>query len=763
MSIVTEGKPATASSDSSDKISDTLPQILEGLFHGQQFDALIFGDTRVINHSVFEYLMQACSRLFVVERGYNEKALVDQYKDKVKLLKSARVVAPDALTAVIGCPVLSQIVPTLRERASGEIWRTLKSGGYFITFGVSLQNNIPPDIEMRAFFERYFTPDSREMPPQLAAKFEFVDSRLRTPGGKSYLSWVVLRKKSAANAVLGITRPQSPRSRSNRRVSSPNVGPTPVLEEADNGGPLWQLPSALKGVPEPDGIVFSPDSKSIDNLVFSIVPNPCVVDARVLRHARALTEAGYRVRIYATIDENLPLQEHRNGFEIYRFPGFRTDTRLAAAIELIALDSFGPYRNYMEERLRHFRQATRLNEMMSAENQRLRAHLRSAVEEGERLLLRESVSEFAAIFRCAIPHLRAQSRNEFSRLRYFFLAANFLSQVFDAKPRIVHAHDLASLPGAVQLAKAANAKLIFDAHELETERAPPLPIDHKRFIDAVELWWLDQVDRIVTVCDSAADFYAARFKGERPTVFMNVPDEFDGEKAAGFDLRKAANVSADAHVIVYTGALGREPRGLHKVVEALPLLPSAHLVILGPRHSANDAWLFEIAAEHRVADRVHLLPPVETNQVVDAIRDADVGVCPIQDVALSYRISMPNKLFECAFAEIPICVSNLPEMANFVTSLGVGVVMDQTDPAAIARAITTVLQDRGSYTLTAESRKRLSEEYAWPTQAARLRQLYRGILGRDEDPGTIAHPDNAAAATPDAAPVRERSWLRKLF
>lgn len=358
------------------------------------------------------------------------------------------------------------------------------------------------------------------------------------------------------------------------------------------------------------------------------------------------------------------------------------------------------------------------------------ATLRKELEaiRAERLLHKAALSSQNHRERIAAASVRIRESLYFCR--YILFALNFPRESIDVEPIVVHAHDLYPLFAATLLGAETGAKVIFDAHEIETERVPPLPPEKKTFIDRLERALFNRTDQIITCCDSSTDFYAERFSARRPQVVMNAPDflEFEGTAAAP-DLRQVIGVPANTPVIVYTGGVGREGRGLDKVAAALKELKDAHFVILGPRHSGNDEWLRAAAEAEGVADRIHMLPGVPAEQVVSWIRSGDVGVCPIQDVSLSYRYAMPNKLFEMAFAGLPIVVSDLPEMGKFVRDLGIGVTVNQEDPASIADGIRRVLAAREKYTLADPTRGPLVDVYSWPAQVRSLLDAYSDLLG----------------------------------
>ncbi|MDG5467688.1 glycosyltransferase family 4 protein [Deltaproteobacteria bacterium IMCC39524] len=465
-------------------------------------------------------------------------------------------------------------------------------------------------------------------------------------------------------------------------------------------------------------------SNNSDLTIFSLVSNPCTADSRVLKQAGALASAGYRVRIYARAADKVPDREVVDGIEFVRFDCFKAFRNVNTPLRAEVLDVFGPEKNKIE---------SLLQEMSAYKNVvydlkykiyvRIKKHFYSRLVN---LLGRNKKPSTTTNKITDKAKLKAIESRFY--LRYFDYAENLMSLDFDTAPDIIHAHDLYTLPAAIALGRKFKVKVIYDAHEIETERVPPLTKEKKDFIASMEASLLTEVDRMVTVCDSAADFYYEIFKKSKPLVVMNSPEFSETiDYGEDCDVRKMAGLSDDDKVLIYTGGIGTEARGLDKVVEALAKLPDMHMVVLGPRHITYDKWLKNAAIRSKVQDRVHMLKPVPPEHVVAAIRTCDVGICPIQDATLSYRFAMPNKLFEMAFAEIPICVSDLPEMSKFVEKLGVGMIMDQTSPSSIAETVRAVLKDREKFVITQENRDVLQSEYSWPIQADKLLGLYKNI------------------------------------
>lgn len=476
-------------------------------------------------------------------------------------------------------------------------------------------------------------------------------------------------------------------------------------------------------------------------VVVSLNYHEVTQDPRVMKQARALSAAGFDVHVFCDLPEGRAGRETVDGIEVHRFAVL--DPRNLAdgwADRHDFLVRSGPAIHDRIGRLHAAISAARRTEGAELPDHLFRS---SYLQSRGKVRLQRKATRIAALSSRWLRNLASgQGRAgvaallsiENLRRRLFqaeaiVLSEGLMRQDLPAHVDLVHAHDLYTLPAAVLLARKLGAKLVYDAHEYEPARASKIDPAARDLPVALEDDCLPYVDAMITVSDSIADLYAARFAGPRPVILHNVPEmadfgvDIDPEKG----LRARLPLAPQTETVVFTGlVLGRQ-RGLDKAVEALRHLPDCVLVVLGPRVQAADRWLMKTAEKHDVAARVILLPPVAAQDVPSAIAGFSLAICPIQDASISYRFAMPNKLFEAAFAGIPICVSDLPEMRRFVETMGIGVAMDQTDPVAIAAAIRSVLQDRARYMPGEEGRRLLQARYGWKTQTDKLLALYADL------------------------------------
>jgi glycosyltransferase involved in cell wall biosynthesis len=305
------------------------------------------------------------------------------------------------------------------------------------------------------------------------------------------------------------------------------------------------------------------------------------------------------------------------------------------------------------------------------------------------------------------------------------------------EPDLVHCHDVHFI--AIVAAHVARARhrgrdprWVYDAHEL-VEGLWPAAARSAAMVAAwadVEDQVIGRADAVVTVSpDLAAVLERHHDLSRTPTVVLNAPDLRTASGRGGRTVRDAAGLGIDVPLLVYGGGL-TEGRGVETVIDGLEYLPGVHLAIICvPSPDAPYAQhLAAFAAEHGVADRVHLVPPVPPQEVCTFLRGADLGVHPMLRCG-NHDIALPNKLFEYLFAGLPLVVSDVPALAGFVEERMVGRSFTAGDPRAFAVAVRRVLFDLAGFRERAGD-PALVQTYCWERQADRLLGVYEEVLAR---------------------------------
>ena len=283
------------------------------------------------------------------------------------------------------------------------------------------------------------------------------------------------------------------------------------------------------------------------------------------------------------------------------------------------------------------------------------------------------------------------------------------------RPRLVHCHDTPLLPAAVLLAWLCRAKVIYDAHELESDKNGQTALVSRGTYLLEKVSW-GGVDGFVTVSGSIMRWYESRFARKESELVLNSPviGAIAGQAERRF--HQKYGIPEEQLVFVYLG-LFVPGRGVEKLLEVFSSQGvQAHIVFVG---RGPLRAMIERSAQGN--PRVHVHGAVPHDQVVPLVKSADYGVCLVEKVSLSDYYSLPNKLFEYAFAGVPVLASNFPDMQELVERFSLGA-CTADDEASITQAVMR---------LQASGRQRVTTDLAplgWAAQADHLRGLYRRVL-----------------------------------
>ena len=281
------------------------------------------------------------------------------------------------------------------------------------------------------------------------------------------------------------------------------------------------------------------------------------------------------------------------------------------------------------------------------------------------LLEKEKFSSFCKILRLRISSYFLPRNKFFSAVKYIEWCLRTLWSVGKLRVGLVHAHSLKALPAAVALKFLTGARLIYDAHELETE-CNGLVGTMQRLSRLIESVLIGFADGTMVVSSSIASHYRSIYRGVDPVVVRNIP-KFLQESNSSVSLRKTLGLKDKGSLFLYLGGLV-PGRGVEALLNIFSKTRSNHhLVIIGGG-----------VLEERVSDsvsscpRIHWIPPVAPAEVLAYAKGADVGLCFIEDICLSYRYSLPNKFFEYLLAGLPVAVYDLPEQKKIVEKYDCG-------------------------------------------------------------------------------------------
>lgn len=368
---------------------------------------------------------------------------------------------------------------------------------------------------------------------------------------------------------------------------------------------------------------------------------------------------------------------------------------------------------------------------------------RSAARDTDDVVVDEVLGRPALLYPEAHIFLRA-ARTRIAALNWEFAVQYMKAVTWHAVqaigPRLLHTHDMNTIALGDYLARrlrqeGRQVSWLHDCHEyvaghiFGNQRAASLvPDDEWREVAlAHERAALPSADAVTTVSPLLADrlFHDHNLK-ERPAVILNSPSREVKTRALPLTVRRKLGLGGDKPLLVYTG--GVSPlRGLHTLIEAMGLLPEAHVAVLTEATGAYVESLRSRAVELGVSDRLHWLPYVDPADVPAFIRDATVGVHPMIRYGNS-DVALPNKVFDYWAAGLPVVVSDCQSLAGLLRDIPAGEVFKAENPQSLATALQRVLLQPEAYRAVLDAQKEKLRAYDWEAQEQVLLNVYRRLL-----------------------------------
>ena len=417
---------------------------------------------------------------------------------------------------------------------------------------------------------------------------------------------------------------------------------------------------------------------------------PCVYDSRILREADTLRKCGYRPLILGVVSEDV------------------TETRdEQAGTRVVRLEPTSP-----------FAWARSIQRTLSRRQPTASAGTGTAAAPAEP----------------ANPLMRAAVRvHRWMRTLDFYRRA--IRVMREVRPALVHCNDYNTMWVGVAARLLGGITVVYDSHELWPDRNGRR--EPRWWLIACEWLFVHLAHRTITASPGYAEVMSRRYRIPAPGVIRNIPD---ASMLSGLSSNGDSAAADGDHLALYVGAL-TTGRGIELSIMALNHLDDVRLRLVGPARPAYLEQLVRLADREGVSERVDFAGAVSPAELVGTIREASVGLALIQPVCLSYRMSLPNKVFEYVAAGLPVLGSDLPAISALVNEHGIGLLAQPGEVEDVAAKLGEMLEpDQNS--AFREAARRAAGELHWDREAVRLAEQYReaDVRGRsggeaEERPG----------------------------
>jgi glycosyltransferase involved in cell wall biosynthesis len=293
------------------------------------------------------------------------------------------------------------------------------------------------------------------------------------------------------------------------------------------------------------------------------------------------------------------------------------------------------------------------------------------------------------------------------------------------------AHDTHALIAASRIAGKTGAKLIYDALEIPDDRSGTALDGAPRWLS----WWenrceqeiIRSAEKVVAIGPALAQWTANYYEIETPVVVRNC--SLYREQESNDQIRQDLELAEGEKVVVVVGSI-YQGQGLEQLTECVKnFVPGVHLVALGPEVQPGFvAQMKKLIEEKGANGRFHILPPQPPSSLISYLSGADIGVIARQNTCLNNLFSLPNKVFEMVMARLPIASSRLPNIQALLEDYGIGLIFDETDPEDIAATINAMFEPE-VYRRFKAAVDVAAKELCWEKEAQRYIQA---IVGRME-------------------------------
>lgn len=323
------------------------------------------------------------------------------------------------------------------------------------------------------------------------------------------------------------------------------------------------------------------------------------------------------------------------------------------------------------------------------------------------------------IVRVSLPHLSFAPRLLTKAVRVFILWVKFFLLCILNKPKVINVHALELLPIGVLTKLFTSAKLVYDAHELETERVV-LKGYLKSIAKVLELLFIGFANLTIVVGPKIETFYRNRYKNLNIITVRNCPrfEKIENNNA----LRTEFNIPKETTIYIFSGALN-ESRNIPRLISFFEhhLFEKRVLIFMGKGNFEE-----KIKASPAYGKTIFLKQAVPPHKVTKNLASADVGIHLGEDICLSYRLCLPNKMFEYIMARIPLLVTRLPEMERLIDTYDIGTTVDDINNSTLIKAMKKI--ERQPTEKMKKNIDRAAQDLNWENEEKNLIDAIRKLI-----------------------------------
>ena len=286
------------------------------------------------------------------------------------------------------------------------------------------------------------------------------------------------------------------------------------------------------------------------------------------------------------------------------------------------------------------------------------------------------------------------------------------------KYHVITIHSLGLLPLGILYKLFYKSKLIYDAHEYETETQGLKGI-RKKLSKIIEILFIKYCDKVICVSDAIAKEYVKLYSIEKPALVLNTPLYQNIKKENKF--RESLNISTDKIIFLYQGGFS-SGRGIEILLDTFKQINDDKSVIVFMGYGELEELVIKTSQDYK---NIYFHKAVSPDMLLSYTCSADFGILFYENNCLNHYYCSPNKMFEYLMADIPVIVSNLYEMKRLVENNDIGVVAKENTSDGLENAIKKAsLLDKKELNKNIQKVKKI---YNWEEQEKIILDIYKDL------------------------------------
>jgi glycosyltransferase involved in cell wall biosynthesis len=283
---------------------------------------------------------------------------------------------------------------------------------------------------------------------------------------------------------------------------------------------------------------------------------------------------------------------------------------------------------------------------------------------------------------------------------------------------VLLSNDLDTLPANFIAAKVKNKPLVYDSHEYFTEVPELINRSHvKKVWEWLEKKMVPKIKYAFTVCNSIAKIYEEKY-GTPFKVVRNIP--------VSAKINSSTEKSEKPEkIILYQGAVNIG-RGLEQAILAMQFIENAKLIIAGGGDIKTN--LQNLVMKENLQNKVEFTGRLSIKELSKLTPQADLGLSIEEDLGLNYRFALPNKLFDYIQAQVPVLITNLPEMAAIVNQYQIGEITESLEPRHLAEKIMDALNNDEKRKVWKNNLPLAAKELTWENEEKVIWEIFSRFL-----------------------------------